>query len=74
MENGQKTIRGLFDGSKIFNIPKFQRAYAWEKEHLGDFVDDIENQKLDKDYFFATILFQEKIVDTGFIPHKNYED
>ena len=60
MENGQKTIRGLFDGSKIFNIPKYQRAYAWEKEHLEDFVDDIENQKLDKDYFFGTILFQEK--------------
>ena len=60
MENGQKTIRELFDGSKIFNIPKFQRAYAWEKEHLEDFVDDIENQKLDKDYFFGTILFQEK--------------
>ncbi|MYD63066.1 MAG: DUF262 domain-containing protein [Gemmatimonadetes bacterium] len=60
MENGQKTIRGLFDGSKIFNIPKYQRAYAWEKEHLEDFVDDIENQKSDKDYFFGTILFQEK--------------
>ncbi|MDE2800281.1 MAG: DUF262 domain-containing HNH endonuclease family protein [Gemmatimonadota bacterium] len=60
MENGQKTIRDLFEGSKIFNIPKYQRAYAWEKEHLEDFVDDIENQKLDKDYFFGTILFQEK--------------
>lgn len=65
MENGQKTIRELFDGSKIFNIPKYQRAYAWEKEHLKDFVDDIKNQKIDKDYFFGTILFREKgIVDS----------
>ena len=60
MENGQKTIRELFDGSKIFNIPKYQRAYAWEDEQLDDFVDDIENQRLDKDYFFGTILFQEE--------------
>ncbi len=65
MENGQKTIRELFDGSKIFNIPKYQRAYAWEEQQLNDFVDDIKNQKKHKDYFFGTILFQEKgIVDS----------
>ncbi len=60
MENGQKTIRELFDGSKIFNIPEYQRAYAWEEKELKDFVDDIKNQRTDKDYFFGTILFQEK--------------
>ena len=60
MENGQKTISDLFDGRTIFHIPQYQRAYAWEKPQLGDFVDDIENQKLDKDYFFGTILFQNK--------------
>ena len=66
MENGQKIIRGLFDGSKIFNIPEYQRAYAWEEKQLGDFVDDIENQRLDKDYFFGTILFQEKGISDDF--------
>ena len=60
MQNGQKTIRDLFDGSKMFNIPKYQRAYAWQEKQLADFVDDIENQRLDKAYFFGTILFQEK--------------
>ena len=60
MENGQKTIRELFDGSKIFNIPEYQRAYAWEEKELKDFVDDIKNQRTDKDYFFGTILLQEK--------------
>ena len=64
MENGQKTIRALFDGGKIFNIPKYQRAYAWEEKQLDDFVDDIENQQPDKNYFFGTILFQEKEVDS----------
>ena len=58
MQNGQKTISELFDGRKIFNIPKYQRAYAWEEQQLKDFVEDIENQKPDRSYFFGTILFQ----------------
>ena len=60
MQNGQKTISELFDGRKIFNIPKYQRAYAWEEKQLKDFVEDIENQNPDKDYFFGTILLQEQ--------------
>ena len=58
MENGQKTISELFEGRKIFNIPKYQRAYAWEEKQLKDFVEDIENLKPDRSYFFGTILFQ----------------
>ena len=61
MENGQKRISELFDGRKIFNIPKYQRAYAWEEQQLKDFVEDIENQKPDRSYFFGTILFQEQL-------------
>lgn len=59
MENGQKTINELFDGRKIFKIPEYQRAYAWGDKQLSDFIDDFKNQKLNKDYFFGTILFQE---------------
>ncbi|MBD2453537.1 DUF262 domain-containing protein [Nostoc sp. FACHB-87] len=60
MENGQKTILELFDGRKIFNIPKYQRAYSWESRQLNDFINDVKNQSIDKEYFFGTILFQEK--------------
>ena len=60
MENGQKTISELFDGRKIFKIPQYQRAYAWEEQQLKDFVEDIENQKPGRNYFFGTILFQEQ--------------
>lgn len=66
MQSGQMTIFDMFDGAKIFNIPKYQRAYAWEERHLKDFVDDLENQLTDqpenqqenKHYFLGTILFQ----------------
>lgn len=61
MENGQKKLKELFDGRKIFNIPDYQRAYAWdESRQLPDFIEDIDNQSLGRDYFFGTILFQEK--------------
>ena len=58
MENGQKAISDLFESRRIFNIPKYQRAYAWETKQLRDFISDLDNQALDKDYFFGTILLQ----------------
>ena len=60
MQDGQKTIKTLFDSSTIFNIPKYQRAYAWEKEQLDAFVEDLENQDTNKDHFFGTILLQKQ--------------
>jgi len=60
MENGQKEIKELFSGVKIFCIPQYQRAYAWEEKQLKDFLDDLKNQRLDKNYFFGTLLFQER--------------
>ena len=66
MQNGQKTIRELFNGTKIFNVPKYQRAYAWEVQQLQDFVDDIENQVTKRDYFFGTILLQEQGIHDDF--------
>ena len=58
MENGQKAISDLFESRRIFNIPKYQRAYAWEMKQLRDFISDLDNQTLGKDYFFGTILLQ----------------
>ena len=61
MENGQKMLSELFGGRRIFNIPKYQRAYAWEeKKQLKDFLEDLNNQRIGRDYFLGTILFQEK--------------
>ncbi len=68
MQDGQKTIKDLFDSSTIFNIPKYQRAYAWEKEQLDAFIEDLENQDTEdlenqdtnKDHFFGTILLRKQ--------------
>ena len=66
LPDGQKAISNLFGGTKIFNIPKYQRAYAWEEPQLKDFVEDIENQNPNRNYFFGTILLQAKEKHNGF--------
>lgn len=60
MQNGQITIHSLFDGTKVFRIPQYQRAYAWEEKQLQEFCDDFETQFVGKDYFFGTILVREE--------------
>jgi hypothetical protein len=67
MDNGEKKISSLFDGRTVFNVPEYQRAYAWEESQLFDFVEDIKNQKEDRSYFLGTVLFEEKGLE------KNYE-
>ena len=67
MQDGEKTIKTLFDSSTIFNIPKYQRAYAWEEEQLGAFVEDLlENQDTNKDHFFGTILLRKQAPEGEF--------
>jgi len=58
MENGLKTIKDLFDGTKIFRVPIYQRAYSWSEKQLSDFIEDIKNQKIDRTYFLGTILLE----------------
>lgn len=58
MENGLKNIKDLFDGTKIFKVPMYQRAYSWSKEQVLEFYDDIINQKINRTYFLGTILLE----------------
>lgn len=35
------SVAGLFSGSYCFNLPWFQRAYAWNESHVGRLIDDV---------------------------------
>jgi len=60
MQTGQTTVRGIFDGSRIFNVPIYQRAYSWDKDnHLPYFFNDLVNQQADRPYFLGTFLFHD---------------
>lgn len=60
MQNGNMKVQDLFNGDRIFNIPKYQRAFAWEESNLKDFLDDLLNQRGEKSYFLGTFLFHQK--------------
>lgn len=59
-----KTIKELLLSGKQFIIPRFQRAYSWEKNNYKEFFEDILNCLTIKDgkiiidqYFLGTMLF-----------------
>ena len=60
MQSGSSKIYELFNGDKIFNVPKYQRAYTWQTENLNDFLYDLINHRGDKNYFLGTFLFHQQ--------------
>lgn len=34
----EKSVKELFDGETIYLIPKYQRPYAWKKNHIKNFL------------------------------------
>lgn len=57
MQTGKSTVKNIFDGTRIFNVPVYQRAYSWDEANLKDFLADLENQHPERTYFFGSFLF-----------------
>lgn len=58
MQTGKSTVKDVFSGQRIFNVPIYQRAYAWEPDkHLKYFLSDILNQPEGRKYFLGSFLF-----------------
>lgn len=67
-----KTIKDLLISGHTFEIPRFQRAYSWDKQHYAEYLHDIifnlkiENGYIQSDaYFVGTMLFIGNFVDSG---------
>lgn len=58
--SGEQTLSSLFNGN-FYRIPDYQRGYAWEKEQLEDFWQDLENSKEHKHY--TGVLSLERVVE-----------
>ena len=61
-------IKTLFEHNATFEVPKYQRGYAWEDEAITDFIDDISQSLTDRldgkprDHFFGGIVAARKDV------------
>lgn len=53
-----REVKKIFE-TGYYYIPRFQRPYSWEKEHIGDFWNDIINES-EADYFIGSIVVYKK--------------
>lgn len=68
MDAGKRTINDLFTGSKLFEIPFFQRAYVWDEPQWARLLEDAEElcarPKL-KPYFLGSVILKQKPTSSG---------
>lgn len=63
--DGKQSIKNIFINDRYFEIPNYQRSYAWTEKQLKDFLDDFSHIENYKKYYYGTILLQQK---------ENYDD
>lgn len=50
-----QSLQQIFQ-NRVFRIPDYQRGYAWEKEHVQDFLDDLDMLSENKHHYTGTIV------------------
>ncbi len=62
----KKLHKILVDSDYLYQVPDYQRPYVWDKDHLGDLIDDLvgsyTNNKEDE-YFCGSIVIAENQKD-----------
>lgn len=59
MKAGEILINGIFNGSRLLEIPFYQRKYVWEKEQWERFLEDMEFiTKTNRPYFLGSIILK----------------
>ena len=60
MDAGKATISGVFNGSRLLEIPFYQRAYVWGEEQWERFLSDMEFVTASKrPYFLESIILKQ---------------
>lgn len=59
MKAGEILINGIFNGSRLLEIPFYQRTYVWNNDQWDRFLTDMEFvTKTKKPYFLGSIIFK----------------
>lgn len=59
MKAGEILINGIFNGSRLLEVPFYQRSYVWDEEQWDRFLADMEFvTKTKKPYFLGSIIFK----------------
>ena len=75
MQGSLVTFNGLLTGSKLFDIPVYQRSYAWEEDNLKDLWEDLYYLDSSKEHFFGTVILKDsgKTTHVGILPSVRYD-
>ena len=67
MDGSLVTLNGLLAGNQVFDIPIYQRNYAWGPKNLEDLWEDLYYLDPSKKHFFGTVLLMDsgKTVETS---------
>ena len=62
MDAGKRTINEIFNGSKILEVPFFQRAYVWSEPNWERFLEDVEYVCSSKEtYFMGSLILKQQM-------------
>lgn len=65
MEAGKRTINEIFNGSRILEIPFFQRAYVWDEPQWERLLEDVESvSKTQSPYFIGSVILKQQLTGT----------
>ena len=53
------SLNGLLTGNQVFDIPVYQRGYAWERKNLEDLWEDLYYLDPAKKHYFGTVLLKD---------------
>ena len=75
MDGRLVSLGSLFGGDRVFDIPVFQRSYAWEDKNLQDLWEDLEYLDDSKRHYFGTVLLKDsgKVAETDFETLKRFD-
>ncbi len=59
MDGSLVSLNGLLAGNQVFDIPVYQRGYAWERKNLEDLREDLYYLDPSKKHYFGTVLLKD---------------
>ncbi len=59
MNGSLVSLNGLLTGNQVFDIPVYQRGYAWERKNLEDLWEDLYYLDPSKKHYFGTVLLKD---------------
>ncbi|MCM3572490.1 DUF262 domain-containing HNH endonuclease family protein [Mesobacillus subterraneus] len=66
MDAGKRTINEIFNGSRLLEIPFFQRAYVWGETQWERLLEDVETvSRTRTPYFMGSVILKQQLTDTS---------